>query len=404
MVVVGGETAIDAAVADATRRQVGELRRVAGPDRYATAVAIADAFVPGDDEVALASGTTFPDALSAAVRAARRGAPLLLTDPAALPAPTDTALRARQPGVVTVHGGPLAVAPDVGEAARRAVLDGPGAPRVLTATPGSGTTSPTLAPITLTLSHAVAAESLEASVTLDDVELPTTVQASDDGTRVVVDPLSPGDLPLDRPHEVVVRMRGADPQGRTVHHLHGFVLQEDDHVLATIGDIELVEPSAAVEVVGYHQSNHEGAQQMTPAPDGPDWVTMANRGRRTGSRTAADVVADEHVEVVAPVTGRVVRSGTYVLYCDHTDNFVAVEPDGHPGIEVKMLHFRGLRLGPGDRVVAGETVVGDGPRRLPFASQVDAWSDSGYGPHVHVEVIDTSIPNVPNGGSGSEDC
>ena len=230
------------------------------------------------------------------------------------------------------------------------------------------------------------------------------MRAADDGTRVVVDPLSPGDLPLDRPREVVVRVRGADPEGRTVHHLHRFVLQEDDHVLATVGDIELVEPSAAVEVVGYHQSNHEGAQQMTPAPDGPEWVTMANRGRRTGSRTAADVVADEHVEVVAPVTGRVVRSGTYVLYCDNTDNFVAIEPDGHPGIEVKMLHFRGLRLGPGDRVVAGETVVGDGPRRLPFASQVDAWSDSGYGPHVHVEVIDTSIPNVPNGGSGSEDC
>ena len=168
VVVVGGEAAIDPTVADEVRRHVDQLRRVAGPDRYATAVAVADAFVPGGDEVALASGTTFPDALAAAVRAARRGAPLLLTDPSALPGPTDRALRARQPGVVTVHGGPVAVAADVAEAARRAVLDGPGAPRVVAATPGSGTTSPTLAPITLSLSHAVVAGTLEASVTLDD--------------------------------------------------------------------------------------------------------------------------------------------------------------------------------------------------------------------------------------------
>ena len=403
VVVVGGEVAVAAAVVDELEEQV-VTTRVAGDTRYGTAVAIADAYLPDAvDEVAVASGTTFPDALGGAVRAAERGAPLLLADPVALPTETDDALRLRRPERVTVHGGPVAISPDVVDAMRHALVDGPDAPRVVTATPAPGSRTSTLSPVTVTLSRPVTEASLEGSVTLDDVELPTTMRQDGDGTAVVLDPLTPGDLPLDAPREVVVRLRAADADGRLVHHLHRFVLQ-DRRVLATVGAIELLEPSTAVEVVGYHQSNHEGAQQMAPAADGPRWVTMESRGRRTGSRTSADVVADEHVEVVAPVTGRVVRSGTYVLYCDHTDNYLAIEPDGHPGIEVKMLHFRGLRVGPGDRVEAGETVVGDGPRRLPFRSQVDEYSSTGYGPHVHVEVVDTSIPNVPNGGSGSEDC
>ena len=153
IVVVGGEAAVGQGVVDELRGHVSDLRRVAGEDRYATARAIADAFLTPGDEVALASGTTFPDALAASVRAARRAAPLLLTDPRVLARPTDQALRAWQPTTVTVHGGPVAVHPDVDAAARRAVVDGVGAPRVVAASPGSGAASPTLAPITLSLSR-----------------------------------------------------------------------------------------------------------------------------------------------------------------------------------------------------------------------------------------------------------
>jgi putative cell wall-binding protein len=403
-VVVGGTVAVSREVEAALDEVAADVDRVSGPTRWDTAVAIADRWLPDADEVALASGRDYPDALAAAARAADRAAPLLLADPTQLPGPTGEALRRTRPDRVVVHGGAAAVAPDVADAALRAAVDGPDGPRVVRTDPASGAESPTIAPVVVELDRTIDDTSVVASAALDGAELPTTARVSDDGRTVVVDPLSPGDLPLDRPHGVRVVVRAETTGGATLHHTSRFVLREDDHVFATVGDLELVEPSAAVEVIGYHQSNHEGAQQMTPTADSPEWHTMASRGRLTGSRTSADVVADEGVEVVAPVTGRVLRAGTYVLYCDHTDDYVVIEPEGMPGIEAKVLHFRGLRVSPGQWVTAGETVIGDGPRRLPFSSQVDDYSDSGYGPHVHVEVVDTSIPNVPNGGSGSEDC
>jgi hypothetical protein len=72
---------------------------------------------------------------------------------------------------------------------------------------------------------------------------------------------------------------------------------------------------------------------------------------------------------------------------------------------VKILHILGLEVSPGDRVEAGVTVIADHAHQLPFASQVDdiRTADPAW-PHVHIEVTDPSIPNVPNGGSGSENC
>ncbi len=403
-VVVGGEVAVGGAVGRQVEDIVDDVERVSGPDRYATAAAIAARFFDTPREVTLASGRDYPDALGAATRAGGADAPLLLVDPLALPPGTSDALRSLRPASLVVHGGPVAISQDVADAAHHAIVDGPRAPRVVATVPASAESSATIAPIEVLVDRALDPDTAVASVTLDGSELPTTVRLDETGTRVVVDPLSPGDLPLDEPHDVRVVLRAADPDGAMLHHAHTFVLQDEGRTFATVIGLELVEPSAATEFVGYHQSNHEGAQQMEPNPAGPPWATMDDRGRRSGSRSAADIVADEHVEVMAPITGRVLRAGSYELYCGIYDHFIAIEPDGRPGIEVKMLHFRGLRVGPGDHVEAGQTVIGDGPRRLPFESQVDEYSTSGYGPHVHVEVVDTSIPNVPNGGSGSEDC
>ena len=127
-------------------------------------------------------------------------------------------------------------------------------------------------------------------------------------------------------------------------------------------------------------------------------LSLADRG--TGSRTAADVVVHPAHEIRAPVTGTVRRAGSYVLYCDNTDNFVVIEPDDHPGWEVKLLHIDGLRLGVGDRVVARQTVVAPRPRKLPFESQVDEVSARPAWPHVHIEVVDPSIPDRPTPGGG----
>ena len=170
---------------------------------------------------------------------------------------------------------------------------------------------------------------------------------------------------------------------------------------ATVGGVTLVHPSSRVERVGFHQSNHEGARQMEPLPSAVAPVTMETRERLAGSRTAADVGIDPDVEVRAPVTGTVKRAGTYVLYCDYSDDYAVIEPDARPGWEVKILHIDGVRVGAGDRVVAGETVIARGPTPLPFESQVDELTTASPAwPHTHIEVVDPAIPNVPSPGGG----
>ena len=170
---------------------------------------------------------------------------------------------------------------------------------------------------------------------------------------------------------------------------------------ATTDGITLRHPTNQVERVGFHESNHEGAQVLEPAPTAVRPTDLESRGRGTRGRTAADVVSDPSGEVRAPVSGRVLRAGTYVLYCKYSDDYLAIEPDDHPGWEVKMLHIDGVQVRPGDRVIAGVTVVAPRPTQLPFKSQVDDARDTDPAwPHVHIEVVDPSIPNIPSPGGG----
>jgi murein DD-endopeptidase MepM/ murein hydrolase activator NlpD len=167
---------------------------------------------------------------------------------------------------------------------------------------------------------------------------------------------------------------------------------------ATAGPLTLTHPAAQVERVAFHQSNHDGARQLAALPTAVAAATLEDRERDTGAAGAADVVVAPDTEIRSPVTGRVKRAGRYVLYCKHSDDYVVIEPDGRPGWEVKILHIDGVRVRAGNRVVAGETVLAPRATQLPFESQVDevrtaepAW------PHVHIEVVDPSIPDRPTG-------
>ncbi|MGH9152059.1 MAG: hypothetical protein ACRD03_06620, partial [Acidimicrobiales bacterium] len=170
---------------------------------------------------------------------------------------------------------------------------------------------------------------------------------------------------------------------------------------ATVGPVTLVHPANRVERVGFHESNHDGARPLDPLPTAVAPVTMETRDRDTAPRGAADVVVDPAGEIRAPVTGTVKRGGTYVLYCHHRDDFVVIAPDAHPAWEVKVLHIDGLAVRRGQRVVAGETVIAARPTPLPFESQVDEHrgADPAW-PHVHLEVVDPSIPDRPSKGGG----
>lgn len=158
----------------------------------------------------------------------------------------------------------------------------------------------------------------------------------------------------------------------------------------------LTHPGALVERVAFHQSNNDGARQLTALPTAVAPTVLDDRERDTGSAGAADIVVAPGSEIRAPVTGRVKRAGRYVLYCKYSDDYVVIEPDDRPGWEVKILHIDGVQVRAGNRVVAGQTVLAPRATQLPFESQVDEvrTADPAW-PHVHVEVVDPTIHDRP---------
>ncbi|GAA3907232.1 cell wall-binding repeat-containing protein [Microbacterium invictum] len=94
------------------------VSRVAGADRYSTAAAISNTTFKTNVPVAyLASGATFPDALSGASSAGVVGGPVLLTSPTGLSASAKTELSRLKPKRIVVLGGPGAVSNTVMRAA-----------------------------------------------------------------------------------------------------------------------------------------------------------------------------------------------------------------------------------------------------------------------------------------------
>lgn len=80
------------------------LNRLAGADRYATAVATSQRYAPGVPVLFVATGENFPDALSGAAAAALMGGPLLLTPGASLPASVLSEAARLQPAKIYVLG------------------------------------------------------------------------------------------------------------------------------------------------------------------------------------------------------------------------------------------------------------------------------------------------------------
>ena len=133
---------MDAAELEAVRDRVGELvraqadevsgtgavqgtdhpwvDRISGPDRYATAAALSTFWsevvwpeVFTQQVVLVASGESFPDALSGGPLATMLTGPILLTQKNALPAPTKEALTQLRPGLILVLGGTGAISAGV---------------------------------------------------------------------------------------------------------------------------------------------------------------------------------------------------------------------------------------------------------------------------------------------------
>lgn len=112
VVVVGGSAAVTDEVVDAIAAIVPDTTRVSGADRYATAAAVAGGY-EADSIAYLASGRSYPDALTGGAFAGYHQGPLLLTRPDRVPGPTAEGLDVLSPEGLVVFGGPAAVAQGV---------------------------------------------------------------------------------------------------------------------------------------------------------------------------------------------------------------------------------------------------------------------------------------------------
>lgn len=114
IVILGGTAAVDTRAENSLKGYPGvTVERIAGVDRYDTAARIAQRAYPHAPTVLLASGQNFPDALSAGAAADQLASPVLLTDPAKLPAFTINALSALKTTKVLAIGGESAVSANV---------------------------------------------------------------------------------------------------------------------------------------------------------------------------------------------------------------------------------------------------------------------------------------------------
>jgi putative cell wall-binding protein len=106
--ILGGVASVPDSVATQLTGLGYHVVRYAGVNRYSTAVLVADSL--GDPStVLLASGTNFPDALSAGAAAAKVGGVVLLTSGSILPPETSSYLSAHATTVYAI-GGPAAAA------------------------------------------------------------------------------------------------------------------------------------------------------------------------------------------------------------------------------------------------------------------------------------------------------
>jgi putative cell wall-binding protein len=126
IVVVGGVAAVSEEVEDQLSRYTdGSVRRIAGVDRYETALQLAtDAFPRGADVVYLVSGTGFAEAVAAGPAAGLQGGPILLVHGSTLPSDVAAQLQRLDAPTIVLAGGTGSVTRSMEEQVRLAVGDG----------------------------------------------------------------------------------------------------------------------------------------------------------------------------------------------------------------------------------------------------------------------------------------
>lgn len=135
IVVLGGPAVVsDSVKATLGLYTAGSVTRIFGPDRYATAAEFSrSTHAPGVAVAYIATGATYPDALSGGPAGGVVGGPVLLVGQNSIPAVVSTELARLHPGRIVILGGPDVVSESV-RAALRAYLPGGGASGAISGT------------------------------------------------------------------------------------------------------------------------------------------------------------------------------------------------------------------------------------------------------------------------------
>ncbi|MGD6831747.1 cell wall-binding repeat-containing protein [Sutcliffiella halmapala] len=111
VIILGGEHAVTSKVAQDISDMKLTVERISGEDRYETAAKIAEKLPKKADTAVVVYGKNFPDSLSIASYAARKGYPILLTDTNKLPDRTKEVLKNYQNTLVV--GGETVVSKEI---------------------------------------------------------------------------------------------------------------------------------------------------------------------------------------------------------------------------------------------------------------------------------------------------
>jgi putative cell wall-binding protein len=105
IVVVGGSGAVSDAVVGQLRGYASSVVRWAGADRFATAATVSSSSFGTGGVAYIATGGSFPDALSGGATAGKVGGPILLVTRDGIPAATAAELKRLKPSAIVVFGG-----------------------------------------------------------------------------------------------------------------------------------------------------------------------------------------------------------------------------------------------------------------------------------------------------------
>lgn len=195
---------------------------------------------------------------------------------------------------------------------------------------------------------------------------------------------------------------------------------EPNRQIAAYGKVKIYSPIAQENLTGvlFHQASYNTALAMTtelpeanPEKVSVDHPVRVNNKQTEGTwvdadalhlyrvqdatpmDTSIDVGAKAGTTVYAPVTGTVVKVTNYDLYGEVPDVKIQIQPEGHPELDVVLLHQYDPQVKPGDKVEGGVTPISsvrDIAKDLTDVQLGFFTAADDPGNHSHVEVNDAS--------------